>query len=36
MLAQEGSAEKVVEILVRDGIPRRLEMPCSPELQYID
>jgi hypothetical protein len=27
---------KLVEILVRDGIPGRLEMPCSPELQDID
>ena len=27
---------KQVEILVRDGIPGRLEMPCSPELQDID
>ena len=27
---------KHVEILVRDGIPGRLEMPCSPELQDID
>ena len=27
---------KHVEILIRDGIPGRLEMPCSPELQDID
>ena len=27
---------KHVEILVRDGIPGRLEMPCSPEPQDID
>jgi hypothetical protein len=27
---------KQVEILVRDGIPGCLEMPCSPELQGID
>ena len=27
---------KHVDILVGDGIPGRLEMPCSPELQGID
>jgi len=27
---------KLVEILVREGIPERLEMPCSPEHQGID
>ena len=27
---------KHVEILVRDGIPGRLQMPSSPELQDID
>ena len=27
---------KHVEILVRDGIPGRIEMPCPPELQDID
>ena len=27
---------KHVEILVRDGIPERIEMPCSPEPQDID
>ena len=26
----------LVEILVREGIPGRLEVPCSPELQDID
>lgn len=33
MLAQEGSPEKVVEKLKRDGVPKRLEIPCPPELQ---
>ena len=27
---------KLVEILVREGIPERLEMPCPPELQGVD
>ncbi len=27
---------ELVEILVREGLPGRLEMPCSPEHQGID
>lgn len=35
MLEQEGSAEKVIEKLIRDGIPKRLEIPCPPELKEL-
>lgn len=32
MMEQEGSAEKVVELLIRGGKPARLELPIPPEL----
>lgn len=32
MLKQEGSAEKVVEKLIREGIPARLDIPIPPEM----
>jgi len=33
MLAQEGSPEKVIEALIRDGVPARLDLPRPPEMQ---
>lgn len=33
MLDQEGSAEKVLEKLLRPGIPARLDLPVPPELE---
>jgi len=35
-IIQPNQWAKLVEILVREGIPERLEMLCSPELQDID
>jgi len=32
MFAHEGSAEKVIEKLIRDGAPKRLDIPVPPEL----
>lgn len=33
MLAVEGSPEKVIEKLSRPGIPRRLDLPCLPQIE---
>ena len=33
MMEQEGSAEKVIDLLIREGKPNRLELPIPPELK---
>jgi hypothetical protein len=33
MIEQEGSPEKVIEMLIREGKPKRLELPIPPELK---
>ena len=36
MLAKEGSPEKVVEKLIREGIPKRLQIPVPPEINEVE